>query len=108
MTDQKKLVHILNDELAIAMPEKISFKDLRETLSHHINLLIQNNFQKLVSILYRIDVDEFKLKMLLEENVTANSATIIADLIIERQLKKIESREKSHKSNDNIPNEEKW
>ena len=76
-------------------------------LAEAVNRLLNNNFEKLVSILYRIDVSEEKLKMVLKENPGADAGNIIADLIIERQLQKIKSRKKPA-SNDSIPDEEKW
>lgn len=108
MQNQKELVELLNNELAIEMPEKISFEELRENLSQHINYLIQTNFQKLVSILYRIDVSEIKLKALLQENKFADAGAIIADLIIERQLQKIKSRQQFSQGDKNLNNEEQW
>ncbi len=108
MEHRKELILILNNELALEMPEKISFEELRENLSHHINSLIQTNFQKLVVLLYRIDVSESKLKTLLLENTDAHAGAIIADLIIERQLQKLKSRQEFRNQDKNIPDEEKW
>jgi hypothetical protein len=61
----------------------------------------------LVSLLYRIDVPEKKLRYLLEQQQGENAPLLIADLIIERQLQKIESR-KQFKKDDPIPDDEKW
>jgi len=61
-----------------------------------------------VSILYRIDVNERKLKFLLQENVGEDAAVIIADLIIERQLQKIKSREAFRQNWSDEDGEEKW
>ena len=107
MLNQQELIQILNTELAIELPEKISFEELKEILSQHINHLIQTNFQRLVSLLYRVDVSEPKLKALLKENADADTGRIIADLIIERQLQKIKSRKES-KNDGIIPEDDKW
>lgn len=56
-----------------------------------ISDLIQSDYQKLVRILYRIDVDELKLKKALIESELSISETI-TDLIIERQKQKIITR----------------
>ncbi|MBA5793280.1 hypothetical protein H1R17_03200 [Flavobacterium sp. xlx-214] len=61
-----------------------------------INNLLHNDFSKLLQILYRIDVDENKLKRALFES-TLPAAETIADLIIERMLQKIHFR-KMYKS----------
>ncbi|HEX6169746.1 MAG TPA: hypothetical protein VFZ33_08635 [Chitinophagaceae bacterium] len=80
----------------------------KQLLAEKINELITNDFQKLVSILYRMDVSEIKLKQLLTENPGTNAAVIIADLMIERQAEKIRSREQFSKRDENISDDEKW
>lgn len=80
----------------------------KQLLAEKINELINNDFQKLVSILYRMDVSEIKLKQLLTENPGTNAAVIIADLMIERQAEKIRSREQFSKRDENISDDEKW
>lgn len=57
-----------------------------------INELIQTDFHQLVSILYRLDVSEEKLKRLLQEQPAEDAATLIAALIVQRQAEKIKSR----------------
>lgn len=108
MPDQNELIQVLNNELAIELPEQISFEEIRKKLSRHINFLIQTNFQKLVALLYRIDVSEPKLKILLRESVDIDAGIIIADLIIERQLQKIKYRQQSSQDNNEINENEKW
>ena len=93
--------------MEIDLPENISFEQLKEQLSSHINFLIQSDFQKLVSILYRVDVSESKLKHLLNENPNYDASNIIADLILERQLQKIKSRQQ-HPKDEDISEDEKW
>ena len=110
MTEPQELIKILNTELAIDLPEKTSIDDLEKRIAEHINHLIQHNFQQLVVILYRVDVSEEKLKTLLHENTDTDAASIIAGLIIERELQKIKSRReyKKGENNQNISEEEKW
>ena len=80
----------------------------KQALIEKINDLINNDFQKLVSILYRMDVSEIKLKQLLNENSGTNAALIITDLMIERQEQKIISRQQFRKKDENISDDEKW
>ncbi len=101
------LVSDINQSFEISLPDKISLEELREKLSLHINHLINTNFEKLIYYLYRIDVNENKMRNLLEQKEGENAAGLIADLIIERQLQKIESRKKSSKD-DSIPDDDKW
>lgn len=67
--------------------ELINKANTREELEVIIKNLILNDFNKLIQILYRIDVDEEKLKQALK-NCTQNSEVIIAQMILERQQKK--------------------
>ena len=62
--------------------------DLRDQLIFLINELINNDFASLIQLLYRIDINENKLKQLLRERPEADSASIITDLIIARQAQK--------------------
>lgn len=101
------LIPAIKQSFNIELPDAISLDELKQKLSAHINQLIQTDFQKLVSLLYRIDVSEGKLKYLLQENKEENAADTIAELIIKRQLQKIESRKKSGGA-ENISDEEQW
>ena len=101
------LLPVLRQSLEIDFPENISFELLKERLSSHINFLIQSDFQKLASILYRVDVSESKLKNLLKENQGFDAANIITDLIIERELQKIRSRQE-YRNDENISEDERW
>ncbi len=104
---ENTLIHILNRQLNTDFPEVISEEQLLQRLSFFINDLIQNDFQNLVTILYKVDVNENKLKQLLLENAGEDTALIIAALIIERQLQKIETRKQfSSKSENDV--DEKW
>ncbi len=72
-----------------------------------INYLINTDFEKLVFLLYRIDVSESKIKTLLNETTTINAGELIADAIIERLAEKKASREK-YRQDGNIAEAEKW
>lgn len=101
------LIPDINQSLEISLPDSISLDELKQKLSSHINHLINHDFEKLVFYLYRIDVNESKMKRLLVQQDGENASALIADLIIERQLQKIESR-KNTSTDKNIPDEEKW
>jgi hypothetical protein len=91
-----------NEQQTIAQKEK-----LRDQLIEYINHLLLHDFNGLVQVLYRVDVSEQKLKELLQKNPATDAAVIITDLLIERQEEKINIKE-SFKTNDNIPDEDKW
>ena len=88
----KELIQIINKQTDTNLTEDISKSELHQKLTVFINDLILNDFQKLIAILYKIDVDEKKLKRILRENTGTDAGEIIATLIIERELQKIETR----------------
>ena len=101
------LISTINESLEISLPANLSPDELKEKLAAHINHLINHDFEKLGSLLYRIDVNENKMRGLLDNQEGENAAGLIADMIIERQLQKIKSR-KETKRNGDIPDEERW
>ena len=106
--EEEILIKDLNQSLNIELPEKISLAELEEMLATYINQLIQNDFEKLVSLLYRIDVSENKLKNLLQQYADENAGKIIAQLIIQRQQEKINSRKQFSKKDNTTSDDEKW
>ena len=76
-------------------------------LSNVINEMIRTDFPRLINILYRLDVNEGKLKKRLKEDHSADAGVLIAKLVIERQMQKIESRKQSGKD-EGIPGDEGW
>ncbi|MGN6292276.1 MAG: hypothetical protein ACTHMV_05970 [Chitinophagaceae bacterium] len=77
-------------------------------LADKINDLLVNDFDRLIAILYRMDVSDIKLKNLLKNNPGEDAGRIIAELMIERQAQKIESRKQFTRREDNIDENEKW
>ena len=105
---EKEIISDINQSLEISLPGSISLEELKQKLTLHINHLINHDFEKLVFYLYRIDVDETKMKRLLEQREGENAAGLIADLIIERQVQKIKSRQQFRQRDNNIDENEKW
>jgi hypothetical protein len=106
--ENDELIRLLNNELTIDFAEKMSHSVLHSQLSAYINGLIKNDFEKLVTYLYRIDVNEQKLKTLLQQHPDEDAGNIIATLIMERQQQKLKSREQYSKPNSGFEEEEKW
>jgi hypothetical protein len=108
MAENEELIIALRKELHIELAEKISFEEIKEKLAAYINHLIIDDFQQLLLLLYKVDVNESKLRSVLKENKNDDAGNIISQLIIERQLQKIKTRKEfSQKKNDD-GNEEKW
>ena len=96
----------LSEQMGIEMADS-NYSQLKETLAKKINELINSDFSRLISMLYRVDVSEQKLKNLLKENPGIDAGILIADLMIERQAEKIRSCQQNQ-MDDNISDEEKW
>jgi hypothetical protein len=102
------LISDINQSFEISLPVNISDKELKETLTQYVNHLINYDFEKLIFHLYRIDVNEAKMKQLLEQKNGENAAGLIADLIIERQVEKIKSCQQFRQRDNDISENEKW
>ena len=105
--DEKEstLISELSNKLEIDLPEKKTIEELKLLLSGYISHLISNNPDKLVSILSRVDVSEKMLKANLQ-NQDENASSIMAQMIIDRQMEKIKTRER-YRSSDDISEDEK-
>jgi len=102
------IINQINQSLELSLPDKLSAEELHQRLTDHINHLINHDFEKLVFYLYRIDVNESKMKKLLDQREGENAAGLIADLVIERQLEKIKSRQQFRQRDNEIDEQEKW
>ena len=84
----------LNNSYSLDLPETATIEMLEGVLADRINTMITADFNRLVSLLYRIDVSETKLKKFLREHAGADAGLLIARLVLERQWQKIETRRK--------------
>ena len=78
-----------------------------DQLSGFVNQLIDQDLQRLVQLLYRLDVSEEKLKKVLADHPAGNAGTMIAQLILER-LEQSRITRQQFKSGIDIPEDEKW
>ncbi|MEO7311165.1 MAG: hypothetical protein ABIX01_12260 [Chitinophagaceae bacterium] len=110
ISENDQLVKSLNNDMAIELPEASTWDTIRNKLYGFINHLIDENFEKLMMILYRIDVHEDKLRNMLNANPATDAGLVIADLIMERQVQKIKTRQdfSQRVNNNDISEDEKW
>lgn len=75
-----------------------NYEQLKKDLADYLNDLLVSDYNKLISILYRIDIAQEKAVAELAKNAENESpGETLARLIIERQLQKIETRRKYRK-----------
>jgi hypothetical protein len=98
------------ESLLAALPENASEEVLADILAQRINQLISNDFSRLLTLLYRIDIDETQLRRLLREHADQDAGLIIARLILSRQREKAASRAalKKGAEESDIPDDERW
>lgn len=90
------------------IPEHTNREQLEMILAQKINELIEKDFPLLINILYRIDISEQKLKVLLKQHRDVDAAKIMSAMIIDRQIEKIKIREQFRKNENDISEDEKW
>lgn len=91
----------------LVLPPRCTETDLLALLGAEINRLILHDFSRLLSILYRVDIPEKKLRQTLHENRDRDAGHVIAVMILERQKEKKKLRE-MFKSRETGDEEEKW
>jgi hypothetical protein len=100
------LIQDLNQSYELGLRDVLTIGELEALLAEKINTMIQKDFGELVQWLYRIDVNEARLRRLLEENSGEDGGVLIARLILERQWQKIITRRQYRK--DLGGDEERW
>lgn len=90
------LMPYFSSEQAIADVESnaTTMEDVRAFLHLQISTLLDRNPQRLMSILYRIDVAESLVQQAIKTAPAGKLADTLVELIIARQLQKIETRKK--------------
>jgi len=80
--------------MEVSMAE-LGLSELRDLLGKRIDELIATNFNLLAALLYQIDVDEAKIKAVLQNTGKDESpGQSLAGLVIDRQLEKLKWRKK--------------
>lgn len=70
----------------------LTIEEITEILITEIRSLLDNNMEKLLTILYRIDVPQKKTDAIFSVHSKEDIAPLLADAIIKRQLEKIKTR----------------
>src|SRR5262245_22247285 len=106
MNTPEVIKELISNEMGLTIPDSaVNIDDIRQLLAEKFNELIDSDFEHLIQLLYRIDISEAKLKQVLKENPGKNTADLLAELTIERQLQKIRSRQE-YRPDENISDDE--
>ena len=84
---------LISENISLVPAKEIeSFEEFKKYLTAKIKVLLDEKFDLLVNILYRIDINEKKLSKLFSGDNRDHIPDALAELIIERQLQKIRLR----------------
>jgi len=106
--EDQEIYASLSRDWPMAKFENATEDSLLHVLAYSVNELIKSDFHRLMSILYRIDVSEKKLRQLIGTHKGTDAATIIAHLIIEREKQKIRTKKGFPERSSDIPEDEIW
>lgn len=81
-------------ERYIELEYTANMEDLEQYLTAEIVYMLQYEMEKLLSLLYRMDVKEQYVKAAFAQNDPKQIAPLLAKQIINRELQKIESRKR--------------
>ncbi len=84
----------------LGLEEHLDFKEgeneadrLEDFLTKQVNYLLDHDFNRLLNILYRIDIPENKVKALLQKSAQGEIARNLALAIIKRERQKVITRQ---------------
>lgn len=97
MDTESRLLAIISESLN-QDDRNINWEGVQQQLALFLDEMITVDFNRVLTILYRIDVSENKVKKALNENPNNKSVgAILAQLIVDRQKEKIKFREQFSK-----------
>jgi len=108
MTQSQEVILELNRTQDWQLAEQLTLEEVARILAEKLNTLIRDDFSILVQLLYRIDIEEPRLRYLLQQHKGEDAGMIIAGLIIQRMEQKIITRRQFSEKNNNIPEEDRW
>ena len=89
----KKDFNWFSFEITFKGEEDTPYQELYKQILPLIDELLNDDYPKLMAMLYRIDLDEEFLNRKLKESAHADTDEVITDLIIKRELQKVIIRE---------------
>ena len=99
MSDNSNQVYdIISGSFELEKVNEITLEQIQKVLTSRIRDMLDKNVEKLLHILYRIDVNQKKTDKIFNSPFKDEIAENLAAAVIERQLEKIETRKKYRQS----------
>lgn len=90
-------IKMLNEQFDFAddsqLPMDLSYDRLVEKIASIVDQLVSKDPERFIWTLYRMDVSEPKVKAALGDHAIDDSCKVVAELIIERQIQRVKTRE---------------
>ena len=67
-------------------------EEILKELEHIVQYLLDNDFEKLLNTMYRIDLPEIKVKKVLSTENPENLSRVVSVMILDRELEKARTR----------------
>jgi len=90
--DTKEVYSIISLNFELQKADVLTIDDVKRILGARIRELLDKNVERLVSIIYRIDLSQKKIDEIFKNESKDEIALQIADAVIERQLLKVQTR----------------
>ena len=74
--------------------ELATLQALQEKIASVISQLLRNNPERLLNLMYRLDIDENKFRFVIQNGPEENVARQLAELVLEREMQKVYWRNK--------------
>jgi hypothetical protein len=103
-----ELIADLNRVYEMELSNRLRLDQVETLLAEKITTMINGDFSALVQLLYRVDVDESRLRLLLRENEASEAGGLIARLMLERLWQKILTRRAFNSRSEASGEEERW
>ena len=92
--DWEEMGLILTKDFGGEAPSLFSLEELRKFVIREMNIFLDSDMQGLLNLMYRLDIDESEFKKTLSTVPVPELAGTLADIIIRREIKKLEFRKK--------------
>lgn len=93
-SDLSDLAHALSQGWGIGLNDRATREDLLQAIAARVAHFIEHDFEKLLFSMYAIDISEDEFARVMDPADTKGSADAIAELILEREIEKMELRKR--------------
>ncbi len=93
-SEPREVYSIISSNFDLASGNIVSFEEIHRVLTERIHELLEKNLEKLIFILYRIDVGQKKTDEIFNNPSKEEIASLLATAVIDRQLEKVKTRRK--------------